>query len=90
MTMTMSVSTTRISIKVIPRALTDVLGRQRDTGRAAVKRCMITSPRPMQAELLDAALSDKFAHSHDAEKYREHDSTDQHCKPEYQCGLEHR
>jgi hypothetical protein len=43
----------------------------------------------MQAEFLDAALSDKFAHSHDAEKYREHDSTDEHCEPEYQRGLEY-
>src|ERR1700694_441073 len=90
MTMPMSVSTTRISIKVIPCARADVRARQRDTRRAAVKRCMITSPRPMQAEFLDAALSDKFAHSHDPEKYREYDPADEHGETEYQSGLEHR
>src|SRR5437762_9808931 len=89
MTMPMSVRTTRISIKVIPRARADVPSRHRDIGRVAVKRCMITSPRPMQAEFLDAALPDKFAHSHDAQKYREHDSANEHGKPEYQRGLEH-
>src|SRR5437870_12344021 len=89
MTMPISVSTTRISIRVIPRTLADVHTRQRDSGRAAARPCMITSPRPKRAGWLDAASSDKFAHPHDAEQNREHDATDHHREAQDEHGLEH-
>src|SRR6266571_4402962 len=89
MTMPISVSTTRISIKVIPRLPYRMRLRRRDKRRGVSNRCMITSPRPTWAGCLDAASSDKFAHPHDTEQDREHDAADQHREAEDQRGLEH-
>src|SRR5438270_13414719 len=52
---------------------------------------MITlSPGHERPGRLDGSSSDKFAHSHDPEENREHDSADKHREPEYQRWLEHR
>src|SRR6266849_2004679 len=52
---------------------------------------MITlSPGHERPDRLDGSSGDKFAHSHDPEENREHDSADKHREPEYQRRLEHR
>src|SRR5664279_4258805 len=98
MTMPISVSTTRISIRVMPRIAAMLL----DKARRATSRCdpackahrklfcMVTlSPGHGGPDRLERSSGDKFAHSHDPEENREHDSADKHREPEYQCRLEH-
>src|SRR5450755_1427775 len=91
MTMPIRVSTTRISISVIPR----IAATRLETFGRATSRCewfcMITlSPGQRRPDRLDSASDGKFAHSHDAKQNREHDSTDKHRESEYQHRLENR
>src|SRR5579864_5283875 len=84
MTMPSRTSTTRISIRVMPRELRAV-----PNSPCAGFVFIASSPSsPRRLGPLDAASGDKFAHAEQAEQNRQHDAEDEHGKPEDQHRLE--